>query len=73
MFNVMKGGKFILVRLFSKGFFGGLTLTHEEYIETLFVRSNMMDERLQLNQITLHYIAKIQKPLRPMITEVIHY
>jgi len=32
MFNLTKGGKMTLVRLFSKGFFGGLTLLHEEYI-----------------------------------------
>lgn len=68
MFNLTKGGKMTLVRLFSKGFFGGLTLLHEEYIQTMFTRSNIIDERLKLNNVTLHYIMKINKPLRPTVT-----
>lgn len=69
MIEICKGDKkYLLVRFLKRGFFGGLSTIAQGYIETIFTRSNVVEERVQIGDFVVSYVLKVQKPTRPLIT-----
>lgn len=74
MFEVCKGDKrHIFIKFFKRGFFGGLSLIFEGSIETIFARNNIIEEKAMIGEVQVSYVLKVNKPTKPLITEIIHY
>jgi hypothetical protein len=65
--------KLIIFRIYDKGFFGALNLVGESSIETSFIRNNVLEERIQVGSAIFSYTLRVQKPTKPLITEIIHF
>jgi hypothetical protein len=73
MMEIAKGDKkYVFLRFYKKGFFS-TSLIAEGHLETLFSRSNTMEDKGTIGSIQVFYLMKVQKPTRPLITEIMHY
>ncbi len=45
----------------------------ENAVETSFIRSNIIEERVQVGHSLLSYALRVQRPTKPLTTEITHY
>lgn len=60
--------KLICFKMYEKGFFGNLSLVGENFVETSFIRNNIIEERVQVGKSIINYVLRVQRPTKPLIT-----
>ena len=65
--------KHLKFALYSQKFFGGSDLIGQAEIETLFTRSNTIEEKVQVGPALISYVVKVKMSYRPIVTDLVHY